>query len=480
MHRGVWVIVTTTIVAVAAIVVAPSAGSPQPAVAATTPSEFWLSFLPQYDAVTANQHVPELHLSTTTPTTVTVSGTAVGADIVVALAQVDQVHVVTLPASAVLADTEGTQAAGLRIQADHPITVHGSVRRGSNHAAFLALPTDQLGNRHRVLTAPGAGAMFAVVATQDATTLTITPRVALGTRNANTTFTVALNAGQVYVLRSLPANDTDPTGTLVTSDRPVAVMAGHTCSSFVTAGCSAVAEQLPPVSRWGTDTVMARLPRFDADSNAGEAIRVVADTDNTEVFVDGVRVATLAAGQTHASYRFAGLTSAQPVVGGRVTTSAAALVATFAAQGVHHGLGAGRMGGSAFTVLAPVTQLARRVVVSPLAPSLTGYGATIALPTSAVSSLRLNGAEVPAQSFTALGATTWSAGHVTLSAASHVITAHQAMAVTVWGVGAPASGYGAVAARTLASDADEPPPTTTTITTTTTTTPSRPRTSCCA
>jgi hypothetical protein len=124
---------------------------------------------------------------------------------------------------------------------------------------YLALPTPGLGTKYYVMSYAsggsvwydGHGSEFAVVATQNATTVTITPTAAGVTKLANTAFTILLNAGETYQLAN-QAN-ADMTGTLVTADKPIAVFSGHRCAN-IPAGqdyCDYLVEELTDVSVWG-------------------------------------------------------------------------------------------------------------------------------------------------------------------------------------------------------------------------------------
>jgi hypothetical protein len=115
------------------------------------------------------------------------------------------------------------------------------------------------------------------------------------------THTISLAAGETFLLRTLQnmcGREID--GALITASAPVAVLSGGrgwggVCS--VTGGCGDDGlDNILPTSQWGSLFTVANYPGAD---NAGEDVRVVADTDGTQVMVNGTMVATLSAGQTH-------------------------------------------------------------------------------------------------------------------------------------------------------------------------------------
>jgi hypothetical protein len=162
--------------------------------------------------------------------------------------------VITLDPAVVLTTNETVEAKGIHVTALSPVSVHVVSENATSADGYLALPTSGLGTRYYVMSYAStrySGSEFAVVATQNATTVTITPTAAGKTKVAGTAFTVLLNIGETYQLAN-PAN-ADMTGTLVTSDKPVAVFSGHRCADVPSSVgyCDYLVEQLPDVSVWG-------------------------------------------------------------------------------------------------------------------------------------------------------------------------------------------------------------------------------------
>jgi hypothetical protein len=205
--------------------------------------------------------------------------------------------VITLDPAVVLTTNETVEAKGIHVTALSPVSVHVVSENATSADGYLALPTPGLGTKYYVMSYAStrySGSEFAVVATQNATTVSITPSAAGATKPAGAAFTVLLNIGETYQLAN-PAN-ADMTGTLVTSDKPVAVFSGHRCAD-VPSGvgyCDYLVEQLPDVSLWGKT--------FHTSLFSGRArytVRVIASQNGTTftTMPAGLISGTLNAGQ---------------------------------------------------------------------------------------------------------------------------------------------------------------------------------------
>jgi hypothetical protein len=205
--------------------------------------------------------------------------------------------VITLDPAVVLTANETVEAKGIHVTALSPVSVHVVSENSISADGYLALPTPGLGTKYYVMSYASnrySGSEFAVVATQNTTTVTINPTAAGLTKSAGTPFTVLLNIGETYQLAN-PAN-ADTTGTLVTSDKPVAVFSGHRCTDIPSGKgyCDYLVEQLPDVSIWGKT--------FHTSLFSGRArytVRVIASQNGTTLTTipSGLISGTLNAGQ---------------------------------------------------------------------------------------------------------------------------------------------------------------------------------------
>lgn len=163
--------------------------------------------------------------------------------------------VIALDSAVVLTANETIEAKGIHVTAQSPVSIYVVSENATTADGYMALPTSGLGTNYYVMSYPGSGihtgSEFAVAATQNSTTVSITPTAAGSTKAAGVAFTIVLNAGETYQLQN-PAN-ADMTGTLVTADKPIAMFSGHRCADVPTGMgyCDYLVEQILDVSLWG-------------------------------------------------------------------------------------------------------------------------------------------------------------------------------------------------------------------------------------
>lgn len=158
---------------------------------------------------------------------------------------------------------------GIHIISDKPIVVYAHILNSARSGSTLVLPTSVLGREYFVSSYKSVSSTggtlrrseFAICATQDATTVEITPNVpdANNTYAANVPFQVHLNKGDVFQYQS--ANDNDLTGTRIQSIasagsacKPIAVFSGSTWTGMGCANASSgdnLYQQLFPFASWG-------------------------------------------------------------------------------------------------------------------------------------------------------------------------------------------------------------------------------------
>lgn len=196
----------------------------------------------------------------------------------------------------VLTKNEVIETKGIHVTSLAPVSVHVISETTRSADGYLALPTAGLGTSYYVMSYASTrytGSEFAVVATQNNTTVTITPSAAGATKPANVAFTVVLNTGETYQLAN--AAYADMTGTNVTADKPIAVFGAHRCADIPngTGYCDYLVEQLPDVSIWGKTH---HTSQFSGRSRY--TVRVIASQDGTTfTTIPAGLIGTLNAGQ---------------------------------------------------------------------------------------------------------------------------------------------------------------------------------------
>ena len=182
---------------------------------------------------------------------------------------------------------------GIHVIASQPVAVYALVYQPEASTAFTGYPTRMLGTNYCVLAYPGPNyqylSQFAVVATENNTSVTITPSSTANLLGSTTNLT--LQEGQSYQNRS-SASGSDVTGTRIESDKPIAVFAGarfaYVPANTETEAANPVVQQQLPVDWWGTNALGLSF----AGRTDGDTYRVLAAYNDTVVWTNGVMVAT--------------------------------------------------------------------------------------------------------------------------------------------------------------------------------------------
>jgi gliding motility-associated-like protein len=148
---------------------------------------------------------------------------------------------------------------------------------------------------------------FDIVATEDATIVTITPSADIDGHSAGIPFNITLNRGQTYsatATSNLASNHL--MGSVVISTKPIAItIKDDTITGGGYATCSDLAgDQLVPLSLVGTKYIS--LPGYlsNPSTQPSDIVFVLATQNNTTVTINGTMVATLNIGETHKQNSF--------------------------------------------------------------------------------------------------------------------------------------------------------------------------------
>lgn len=214
---------------------------------------------------------------------------------------------------------ETVSTKGLHIVADTTISVYFANIADYSFDASFVLPIEGLGNdyiiqcgeqstlenvqEYKLLNQTSA---FLIVATQDNTLVDITPTVAtLGGHAAEQAFSVTLNAGQTYQVRSLrEGNNRDLSGTRVTAHdcKRIAVFNGNTITRVPvdlinSSGYDHVFEQAMPVRSWGKQFVVTQSLTRNRDY-----VKIVSASNGNEIRKNGAYMTTLDANESYGFY----------------------------------------------------------------------------------------------------------------------------------------------------------------------------------
>ncbi len=195
----------------------------------------------------------------------------------------------------------------LHITAKKPINVQFFSSGGSSCGMYLCLPTNGLGTKYVISSyfdnpdgingMPGGRGpteleqscgYFMVIAAYSGTTVNIIPASTTqggkhvgatngpGASGVGVPYSVSLNRGQCYMVKShCGSQDNDISGSIVESDKPIAVIAGHEnvalggVGNRPLEGRDYMVEQMMPVDYWD-NTGYVSIPMVDSDPYTGE------------------------------------------------------------------------------------------------------------------------------------------------------------------------------------------------------------------
>ncbi len=247
---------------------------------------------------------------------------------------------------------------------------------------------------------------FDIVATQNATTVTITPAQAIAGHAAGATFTVVLNAGQTYCAEAastLAANHL--AGSRVTSDKPIAItekddLLGYT--SLGVYGADLIGDQIVPTNVLGTQYI----PMYGGLTAPGDRLFITATQPGTTISLNGTYVTTIGAGATYMMFC--------PSPSGYVQTNNPVYV--YQLSGIHSEVG---------SALLPQINCTGSNTVSIQQSSTIDFKLNLLVKTVGTGSFLVNGAAgvITSGMFTIVPATggIWSSAQVTMPVASYPI-----------------------------------------------------------
>jgi len=318
---------------------------------------------------------------------------------------------VPLPAGAEMPQGEGKANVAVHVTSADPVTVYGLNRIQFTTDAYLGLPVTGLANTYTVMTwkfGCCGSSEFGIVASQNGTSVTITPKVATsGGHAAGTPYQVDLNQGEMYQANAATQNE-DLSGTKVESSAPVAVFGGHQCADIPDNGfsaCDHVEEQLMPDQSWGTSFLTVPLKT----RQGGDTFNILASQDGTAVKINGTDVATLNAGEV----------TTQNIQGNStITADKPVEVAQFSNGSTFDGVTSDPF----MMLVPPFEQFQSGYTITTPATGFPNNFVNLVVPNTAVDSIRLDGQPLPAGTFSPIGSTEFSGAQVDLTVGSHTLT----------------------------------------------------------
>lgn len=383
--------------------------------------DFWLMF-------NTNSGGGSLQLFITSGVNTTGSVSGPGFSTITFSVTANAITTVNLPASLGAHTNDAVESDGIHVVALDEVTVYGLNRATATTDAYLGLPTDVLGTSYMILSYSNSfthnGVEFGVVASENGTTVTITPSVTTMGHSAGVSYTKTLNAGQTYELTNY-AVGADLTGTTVTSDKPIGVFGAAACANIPgsVTYCDHICEMLPPVTTLGTKFATVPLKTRNGDS-----YRFMAVEDGTIISINGVTQSTINKGEfIQKIYSTSAIIeSNKPIL---------------TCQYSHGTSYDGTPNADPFMMLIPPLEQFLAHYTTATVSGFANHFLNIVVPNSIVSTITIDGSAIGSGNFTAIGSSGYSAAQITVSEASHTIDASLPFGVFSYGYN-PYDSYG--------------------------------------
>ena len=179
---------------------------------------------------------------------------------------------------------------GIKIQSTAQITAYYELTANNNKEIFSLKGTQALGVDFYTpfqtfwntnTTSPSSFSSIEIVASQNNTTVLITPKTAVTGHVANTSFTILLNEGQTYSARNMSLTPNKSlSGSIVSSNKPVAITVFSGALSNLSCS-SSMGDQLTPTAYIGTDYIINR------SGSSSEKIFILSTENATTLTIEG-------------------------------------------------------------------------------------------------------------------------------------------------------------------------------------------------
>ena len=206
-----------------------------------------------------------------------------------------------------MSEYETVRNKGLLITTTDTVSVYCTNLAAYSFDASYVMPTQGLSDSYLIQTFDQSTeddthtSAFLIVATEDNTTIDITPTVkTLGNKPAGQEFSITLNRGQAYQVRShngwSGSRDLSGTRVIARDCKKIAVFNGNNLTKVPTSGndSDCIFEQAMPLKAWGK--------KFVATASLGrqldDVVKVISANDNNEIRINGTLWATLNAGES--------------------------------------------------------------------------------------------------------------------------------------------------------------------------------------
>ncbi|MBX7153345.1 MAG: hypothetical protein K1X91_00190 [Bacteriodetes bacterium] len=371
-------------------------------------------------------------------------------------------------------DNEKPTKKSIRVTTNQDVAVYALNQANTTSDASLVLPTTAIGKEYYIMSYRADGlpdenkqmntnytpSEFAIVATEDNTTVVVEPTAPTAVSGAGTK-QVVLNAGETYLVQSMYSNiqyNLDLTGSHVYADKPISVFAGHQRATLpislrgVTGSPSrdCLYEQMFPTSVWGKSYIMTPFaqPSILFTTEGTDLFRVLAAEDGTEVRWNKTTIlATLQKGQFY---------EAPLRVAGFLTSNKKVLVGTYKkTHTTSRSLGQLGIGDPFMMIIPPRSQYLDnyRFQNCQVSGTFTEQYITIVTTTDNAPNVSLDSVLIT-QPFIPIANTCYVYTHITMQDGAHTLSSPKPVGLYVYGYGY-ANSYGYVGGIAFRPDVDD-------------------------
>ncbi|MBS1913149.1 MAG: choice-of-anchor D domain-containing protein [Bacteroidetes bacterium] len=269
--------------------------------------DFWFAIPANWDSPSASQYYIRLYITSGVRTQVRVwAGAGIKKtfytkpyDIITVDLTPIEAQMFTRSDVAPVPDDQIYHRRAVHVDADAPIVVYVMNRTSFTSDGLLALPVNAIGRDYVVgsYAAVIGGtqelpSQFMVIAPFNNTTVTVDQPSATPNHAAGAHITMTLDSGDVYSAMTLGYGG-DMSGAVIHASKPVTVTAGQACTYIPNqinfCCCDHLCETMLPISSWGR---LYQAVPFQTRLK-GDFYRVFAGDNNTSVYVNGQKYATL-------------------------------------------------------------------------------------------------------------------------------------------------------------------------------------------
>jgi hypothetical protein len=371
--------------------------------------EFFVSFHDNGEVGTGELY---LYMTGDTATTGQMNITGIGFDQAFTVS-VDTITNVPIPVEALVTSNDLIENLGVHITTAQPVAVYGVNHEPYSTDSFLVYPVQTCGSEYYVISyetnIPSyPGSYFSIVAMYDDTSISITPSLSSGGHSSGIPYDITMNRCQTYRLYDQVGDVKDITGSLIVSDKPIAVFSGHRLCQVpngIVAGNHTV-EQLLPVPLW--DTTYRTVSFMD---RSAYTIRVVAAYDGTVISINGTIIATLNAGEYADSI----------ISGNSIIKASNKILAAQYAHGAQYDSNETGFGDPSMLLIPSSKQYRKTYTFTTMHADIASNYINIIVKNSAISKMRLDGSLLESNIFSAIDGYYYGA-HIPVLPGTHTIT----------------------------------------------------------